>query len=247
MSEEEKSVESDASSTKKNRLSFFGWVRSRLIAGLVIATPIVVPIFVLVLIISWIDERVKPIVRSAIPPGIRNTELFFDVTVNSLIGYIPGLGVLVAVVCLVFLGAFGANWLGRQIIRISEQIATRVPIVRTLYTPIRQLVDIFSDKDSSSFKEVVLVEYPKPGTWAVGFLTTRAREEVAHHLNKNYIGVFVPTTPNPTSGFLIFVPENEVRRLNMTVEDGAKLIVSAGVVMPKNEKEEVVILDGDDV
>lgn len=213
---------------------FLDWLRSRLIAGLVIATPIVLPIFVLVFVISWIDERVKPIVRSAIPIQVRNYD-FFGVSVDTLIGYIPGLGVLFAVICLILLGAFAANWFGRLIIRTSETIAQRVPIVSTLYTPLRQLVEIFSDKESTSFKEVVLVEYPKSGTWAVGFVTARARDEIEHHLNPDYIGVFVPTTPNPTSGFLIFVPEKEVRRLNMTVEDGAKLIVSAGVVMPKKD------------
>ena len=218
---------------KKSKIGILAWLRSRLIAGLVIATPIVVPIFVLVIIIGWIDERVKPIVRSAIPTQIRNSD-FFGITVDTLIGYIPGLGVLFAVICLILLGAFAANWVGKIIIRTSERVAERVPIVRTLYTPLRQLVEIFSDKESSSFKEVVLVEYPKDGMWAVGFVTSRARGEIESNLDTVHVGVFVPTTPNPTSGFLIFVPEANVRHLKMSVEDGAKLIVSAGVVMPKS-------------
>lgn len=229
---EHDSVEHD----HKHKPGFIGWLRSRLIAGLVIATPIVVPIFIIIVAISWIDERVKPIVRSAIPLQVRRSDVF-GISVDTMIGYIPGVGVLFAVICLILLGAFAANWFGRLVIRTSESIAERVPIVSTLYTPLRQLVEIFSDKESSSFKEVVLVEYPKEGTWAVGFVTSRARDEVEHHLNPSYIGVFVPTTPNPTSGFLIFVPDNKVRRLNMSVEDGAKLIVSAGVVMPKKNEE----------
>ncbi len=232
----QKSKSGDRGHDSDNRPGFIGWVRSRLITGLVIATPIVIPILVVVFVVSWIDERVKPIVRSAIPVPVRNHE-FLGLSVDTLIGYIPGLGVLFAVIFLVLLGSFAANWFGRLIIRTSERIAERVPIVSTLYTPLRQLVEIFSDKESSSFKEVALVEYPKEGTWAVGFVTARAKDEVEHHLNPDYVGVFVPTTPNPTSGFLIFVPENQIRRLNMSVEDGAKLIVSAGVVMPKKAEE----------
>ncbi len=235
MSRQEKGHKNPANTEIIRKPGFLDWLRSRLIAGLVVATPIVVPIFVLVFVISWIDEQVKPILRSAIPPQVRNSDVF-GVSVDTLIGYTPGLGVLFAVLCLILLGAFAANWFGRLIIRTSERIAQRVPIVSTLYTPLRQLVEIFSDKESSSFKEVVLVEYPKEGTWAVGFVTARAKDEVERHLNPNYIGVFVPTTPNPTSGFLIFVPEHQVRRLDMSVEDGAKLIVSAGVVMPKKEE-----------
>lgn len=217
---------------------FLAWLRSRLIAGLVIATPIVIPVFVLIVVISWVDERIKPIVRSAIPIQFRNHE-FLGISVDTLIGYIPGLGVLFAVICLILLGAFAANWIGGIVIRVSERIVERVPIVSTLYTPLRQLVEIFSDKESSSFKEVVLVEYPREGTWAVGFVTARARDEIEHKLNAEYVGVFVPTTPNPTSGFLIFVPESQVRHLTMSVEDGAKLIVSAGVVMPKKSTEKM--------
>lgn len=235
MSRQEKGHKNSPNTEIIRKPGFLDWLRSRLIAGLVVATPIVVPIFVLVFVISWIDEQVKPILRSAIPPQVRNSDVF-GVSVDTLIGYTPGLGVLFAVLCLILLGAFAANWFGRLIIRTSERIAQRVPIVSTLYTPLRQLVEIFSDKESSSFKEVVLVEYPKEGTWAVGFVTARAKDEVERHLNPNYIGVFVPTTPNPTSGFLIFVPEHQVRRLDMSVEDGAKLIVSAGVVMPKKEE-----------
>lgn len=217
---------------KKPTPGFWGWLRARFFAGLVIATPIVVPIFIIVIAIGWVDERIKPILRSAIPLKIRNFDLGFF-TVDTLIGYTPGIGVLFAVIALTLLGAIATNLIGRSVIRIGEQIVENVPILRTLYTPLRQLVEIFSDKESSSFKEVVLVEYPKEGTWAVGFLTSRAKHEIADKLGVDFLGVFVPTTPNPTSGFLIYVPEEKVIHLDISVEDGAKLIVSAGVVMPK--------------
>lgn len=220
----------------KPKTGLLGWLRSRLIAGLVIATPIVVPIFVVFMLVSWIDGQVKPFVRTVLPKPILESDIF-GIEVDSLIAVMPGVGVLFSVICLILLGAFAANLVGRFFIRLTESIAERVPIVSTLYTPLRQLVEIFSDKESSSFKEVVLVEYPKEGTWAVGFLTARAKDEIEHHLNPDYIGVFVPTTPNPTSGFLIFVPESKIRRLKMSVEDGAKLIVSAGVVMPRHVQD----------
>ena len=238
MSPSRNNDEDDARHEHLPKQSFFGWLRARFFAGLVIATPIVVPIFVIVFLISWVDERIKPILRSAIPVRVRNFDLGFF-TVDTLIGYTPGIGVLVAVVALTLLGAFAANLIGRSIIRTSEQLVERVPILRTLYTPLRQLVEIFSDKESSSFKEVVLVEYPKQGTWAVGFLTSRAKEEIADKLGETFLGVFVPSTPNPTSGFLIYVPEDRVKHLSMSVEDGAKLIVSGGVVIPKNAMPEV--------
>lgn len=219
---------------KKPNPGFFGWLRARFFAGIVIATPIVVPIFIIVIAIGWVDERIKPILRSAIPPNVRNFDLGF-VTVDTLIGYTPGIGVLFAVIALTLLGAIATNLIGRSVIRTGEQIVENVPILRTLYAPLRQLVEIFSDKESSSFKEVVLVEYPKEGTWAVGFLTSRAKHEIADKLGAQFMGVFVPTTPNPTSGFLIYVPEDKVIHLDISVEDGAKLIVSAGVVIPKKE------------
>ena len=221
----------------KPKLGFFGWLRSRLIAGLVIATPIVAPVLVIAWVVSLIDEKLKPIVRSAIPQQVRNNE-FFGVSIDTMIGYMPGIGVLFAVICLILLGALAANYVGGVVIRTGERLAERMPILGSLYTPLRQLLEIFSDKESSSFKEVVLVEYPKKGTWAVGFLTSRARYELEDKLSNEYVGVFVPTTPNPTSGFLMFVPENEIRRLDMSVEDGAKLIVSAGVVLPKPEEQD---------
>tara|TARA_Y100000052_G_scaffold25935_1_gene30147 strand:+ start:46117 stop:46875 length:759 start_codon:yes stop_codon:yes gene_type:complete len=223
------------SSEKSPSVGFLGWIRARFFAGLVIATPIVVPIFVIVLVIGWIDERIKPILRSAIPPNVRGYDFGFF-TVDTLIDYTPGIGVLFSVVALTALGAIATNLIGRSVIRTSEKIAERVPILSTLYTPLRQLVEIFSDKESSSFKEVVLVEYPKEGTWAVGFLTSPSKGEIATKLGEKFMGIFVPTTPNPTSGFLIYVPENKVIHLDMTVEDGAKLIVSAGVVLPKDQQ-----------
>ncbi len=125
------------------------------------------------------------------------------------------------------------------LIGFGERIVERVPLVRTLYTPLKQLVQIFSDTESGSFKEVVMVEYPKEGTWAVGFITSYAKDEMRTQLGEPYVGVFVPTTPNPTSGFLIYVKEGEIKRLSMSVEDGAKLIVSAGVVVPGDKSERV--------
>lgn len=232
MSKAKKSDQQPGAEDARTKSGIFVWLRARFFAGLVIATPIVVPFFVVVWLISWVDERVKPIVRSAIPQQVRDVGVW-NISIDNLIDFIPGLGVLFAIIALTLLGTFAANLLGRTIIRYGEGIVENVPIIRTLYTPLRQLVEIFSDKESTSFKEVVLVEYPKEGTWAVGFLTSQARGEVAGQLGAPYLGVFVPTTPNPTSGFLIYVPEDKVKHLAMTVEDGAKLIVSAGVVMPK--------------
>ncbi|MEL6323301.1 MAG: DUF502 domain-containing protein [Pseudomonadota bacterium] len=202
--------------------SFFGWLRSRFLAGVVIAAPIAITLFVVAGIISWVDGRVKPL----IPPAW-NPETYVPFG-------IPGLGVVVAVVLLTLLGAVGSNLIGRSIVRAGDQFLASVPVVRNIYSLFKQLFETLASNQTTSFRDMVLVEYPKRGTWCVGFVTAPLRGEVLEKLGAEMMGVFVPTTPNPTSGFFMFVPRNEVIDLDMTVEDGAKMIVSVGMVVPEH-------------
>ena len=206
--------------------SIWAWLRGRFFAGIVIAAPIAITLAVIAGLISWIDARVKPL----IPPAW-NPESY--VTFG-----IPGLGVLVAVILLTLLGAIGTNLIGRSMITAGDRFLTSVPIVSNIYSLFKQLFDTIASSQQQSFRDMVLVEYPKRGTWCIGFVTAPVRGEVRDKLGEDMMGVFVPTTPNPTSGFYMFVPRSEVIDLDMTVEDGAKMIVSVGMVIPDHVTED---------
>ncbi len=149
---------------------------------------------------------------------------------------IPGLGLIITILVVWATGAFTANVLGRWIVGIWERMLNKIPLVRTIYSTVQQLLSAFVKPKEESFRQVVLVEYPRRDSWSIGFLTASAC-----HLNKknedNMVSVFIPTTPNPTSGFLIFVPKDEVRKLSVTVEDAFRMIVSLGVVQPGIEEK----------
>lgn len=207
---------------KPPRVSLFGWLRGRFFAGMFIALPVVVTFLILQFLISEIDKRVVPLLPAALKP-----ETYLNYAV-------PGFGLIVLVVFLTVLGGIATNLIGRSVISLTDRILTRVPFVRSVYSAFKQLVEVFASNNTEQFSECVLIEYPKKGTWCLGFLSSPAKGEVRSVLGPAFIGVFVPTTPNPTSGFLMYVESSEVVRLNMTVEEGAKMILSAGLVVPEH-------------
>ena len=146
---------------------------------------------------------------------------------------IPGFGVLVLVVALTVLGAVTANLVGRSLLAATDRILSRIPIVKNVYAAIKQLTEVLANNQQASFDRCVMVEYPKKESWCIGFVSSHAKEEIGAKLGTSKIGVFVPTTPNPTSGFLIYVEESETVPLEMTVEEGAKMILTAGLVVPE--------------
>ncbi|KJS36384.1 MAG: membrane protein [Hyphomonas sp. BRH_c22] len=206
---------------KPHPQSLFAWLRGRFFAGMVIAAPIAVTFLILQFLISEIDRRVVPLIPAALNP---ETYLKYAV---------PGFGLIVLVVFLTILGAIATNLIGRSVISVGDRILGQVPIVRSLYSAFKQLVEVFAKDNTDQFSEVVLVEYPKPGTWCLGFVSSPARGEIGAALGPDFLGIFVPTTPNPTSGFLMYLDAREVIRLSMTVEEGAKMILSAGLVVPE--------------
>ena len=154
-----------------------------------------------------------------------------------------GFGVIVAVIALVLLGALAKNFIGRSLLKFGEQILDGVPVVRSLYGFFKNIFEMALQQSDRSFKEVGLLEYPRKGVWTIGFVVTDTKGEVSHKLAKtagDLVSMFVPTTPNPTSGFLLFVPRNDVRILDMTVEEGAKFIFSAGLVTPHYDPDAAV-------
>lgn len=211
--------------------SLISYLRGRFLAGIVIAAPITITIYLVWGFISWIDRIVKPNI-----PRAWNPETYIPDSVNVFgleipLG-VPGFGLLVAVIGLTLLGAVGANLIGRAMITAGDRFLSNVPVVKNIYSLFKQLFETIASSQETSFRDMVLIEYPKKGTWCIGFVTAPIKGEVAAKLGGDMVGVFVPTTPNPTSGFYMFAPRDELIDLDMSVEEGAKMIVSVGMVVP---------------
>ncbi len=185
-----------------------------------VTAPIGITIYLAVLFVQLVDDQMRGLVPAQYDP---NQYLPFD---------IPGLGVLALLLMLLVVGFFAAGLIGRMVFRLGESLIDRVPVVRSVYGALKQIFETVFADSSSSFREVVLVEYPRRGLWAVGFITGRTRGEVRDRIDRDLVNVFLPTTPNPTSGFLLFVPREDLVHLDMSVEEGIKMVISAGIVTP---------------
>ncbi len=205
---------------KPQKVGLFAWLRGRFFAGMVIAAPLAATFLILQFLITFIDNRVKPLL-----PPLLKPETYTNYA-------IPGFGVLVVVIALTILGAITANLIGRSLLAATDRILSRIPIVRNVYAAIKQLTEVLSNNQQASFDRCVMIEYPKQGSWCIGFVSSHAKQEIGAKLGTSKIGVFVPTSPNPTSGFLIYVEEAETVALEMSVEEGAKMILTAGLVVP---------------
>lgn len=199
---------------------FMRRLRNYFITGLVVTAPILITVYLVWIFIRFIDGVIVALFPEQILP---QSYLPFD---------IPGLGLLVVFVVLTFVGAFTANFLGRWLVRTGDKIVNRMPIVRSVYGTLKKIFETVLDQSSRSFREVVLVEYPRKGIWAVGFVTGTTEGEVQRTISGNVVNVFVPTTPNPTSGYLVFLPRKELTPLDMSVEEGIKLVISGGIMTP---------------
>ncbi len=206
---------------KPKPVGLFAWLRGRFFAGMVIAAPLAATFFILQFLITWIDDRVKPLL-----PPLLKPETYTNYA-------IPGFGVLVLAVALTILGAITANLVGRSLLAATDRIFSRIPIVKNVYAAIKQLTEVLANNQQASFDRCVMIEYPKKDSWCIGFVSSHAQGEIGAKLGSSKIGVFVPTSPNPTSGFLIYIEEKEVIPLQMTVEEGAKMILTAGLVVPE--------------
>ncbi|MCF4098323.1 DUF502 domain-containing protein [Maritalea mediterranea] len=192
------------------------------LTGLVIAAPIGLTIYITWSIIRIVDDFVKPLI-----PSQYNPDTYLPVTV-------PGFGLVIAFVAIVLLGFLTANLVGRTLVQFGESILHRMPFVSVLYRGLKQIFETVVSQSHSNFKQVGLIQYPREGLWALVFISTSAKGEVADKVHgEDIISVFLPTTPNPTSGFLLFVPRKDIKILDMSVEDGAKLVISAGLVSPE--------------
>ncbi|SEH37454.1 DUF502 domain-containing protein [Magnetospirillum fulvum] len=191
-------------------------LRANFLAGLLVAAPISLTVYIVWAVISFIDTQVS----SLFPPSW------------GLSHYLPGFGVLLALVGLTAVGALTANIAGRLVLAVSESLLGRMPVIRSIYAAIKQVVHTVLAQKAEAFREVVLLEYPRPGLWTLAFITGTTNGEVRACFDEEMVNVFVPTTPNPTSGFLLFVPRRSVRLLSISVEDALKMVVSTGILTP---------------
>ncbi|MBK8175764.1 MAG: DUF502 domain-containing protein [Rhodospirillales bacterium] len=205
---------------KSIRLALMARLRAYFFAGILVTAPISITIYLAWLFVSFVDARVTPLL-----PARFNPESYLPFAV-------PGLGLLIVIVALTLIGASTAGYFGRALTRFFDTLLARMPVIRSVYGAIKQIVETVLAKKSSAFRQAVLIQYPRYGIWTIGFLTGVTEGEVQAVTQSQVINVFVPTTPNPTSGFLLFVPRAEVVPLAMSVEDALKMVVSGGIVTP---------------
>ena len=207
--------------------SWLARVRTYFLTGFVICAPLAITVYLIWTLVQWIDSWVKPYL-----PNVYNPDKYLPFSV-------PGFGVVVVLVAITLVGFLTANLIGRSIVSWGENMLARMPIVRSVYSALKQIFQTVFKEKAEHFRTVVLVEYPRKGIWALAFVTTSTLGEVKGKLEKpagETVSVFLPTTPNPTSGFLLFVPVEDVIVLDMGVEEAAKLIISAGLVAPDSKE-----------
>ncbi len=219
-------------SPRPHRRGIFAGLRASFLTGLVIVAPAVLTIWLITTVVQFIDARVMPLIPRDALQGLVPENF----AILNIVDF-PGSGLIIALVFTLIVGWLAKGYIGRSLIQWGEDIVARMPVVRSLYNGLKQIAETVFAQSSTSFNRACLVEYPRPGLWAVAFVSTETKGEIARKLDSGkLISVFLPTTPNPTSGFLLFVPEKDVIPLDMSIEDAAKLIISAGLVTPDPDR-----------
>ena len=213
-------------SAKKKSLSLPQRMRAYFITGILVVAPVSITLYLAWIFIGFVDNRITPLI-----PVQYNPETYLPFA-------LPGLGLLILVVTLILVGAATAGFFGRLWARVSEQILGRMPVIRNIYGAVKQILETVLAQQSKAFREAVLVEYPRRGIWAIAFITGRTEGEVQNITEEECINIFLPTTPNPTSGFLLFVPKKDLIHLDMNVEEAIKMVISGGIVTPPDRRPE---------
>ncbi|MFZ1181667.1 MAG: DUF502 domain-containing protein [Herbaspirillum sp.] len=195
-------------------------MRKYFITGLLILVPLAITLWVLGLIIGTMDQSLLLLPERWRP--------------EALVGFhIPGLGTILTLLVIFITGLATHNFIGRRVVTMWEGILTRIPVVKSIYSSVKQVVDTLFSSSGNAFRKAVLVQYPRRGAWTIAFLTGVPGGEVMHHLQDDYVSLYVPTTPNPTSGFFLMVPRADTIELDMGVDEALRYIVSMGVVVPE--------------
>ncbi|MBI73717.1 MAG: hypothetical protein CMD86_02970 [Gammaproteobacteria bacterium] len=194
-------------------------LRTIIVAGLLVWIPLGLTIFVIKLLIDLLGQTYL-----LIPPALRP---------ENLIGTeIPGIGVIVAIIVVLLTGLVTANYFGKSIVKAWDAFLDRIPLIRSIYSPLKKFSELVLSDQTQSFSKVLLIEYPRKGIYSLCFQTSKELGEVQNQAGEEMVCVYIPTTPNPTSGYIVLVPQNEVKELKMSVEDALKMIISLGVVVP---------------
>lgn len=202
-------------------------LRRYLAAGLLIWVPLGVTLLIIKFLVDLMDQTLL-----LLPAVVRP---------ENLLGFrIPGLGIVLATIVVIGTGMIVANLFGQQLLHLGERLLDRIPLVRTIYASVKKLMQSIFTGSGKSFRKVVLVEYPRAGIWSLAFLTGDGAPEVNQKLGRDMVSVFIPTTPNPTSGFILMFPRTDVIELDMPVDDGFKMIISVGVVVPEAQREVLI-------
>lgn len=207
---------------------FMRYIRGSVLTGIIVTAPLVITIWLLRIVIITLDE----FMLNFIPPRFHMD----NVLENRFGVYLPfeihGLGLLAGFVFVLLVGILTRNFFGRKLVSLGEYVLNQIPGVRSVYVSIKQVIETIASTNSKSFRQVVMVEYPRKGIWAIAFVTGKTKGEVQQLTDDEVLNVFLPTTPNPTSGFLLFVSKKDLIPLHMTIEQGLKMVISAGIVTP---------------
>ena len=213
-----------SSSTKVRVLSYGQRMRAYFFAGILVTAPISITLYLAWLFIGFVDSKVTPLI-----PIKYNPETYLPFA-------LPGLGLFILILTLMVIGALTAGFMGRLWTRFSERMLIRMPVIRNVYSAVKQILETVLADHSKAFREAVLVEYPRRGIWAIAFITGRTEGEVQNVTEEECINIFLPTTPNPTSGFLLFVPKKDLIPLSMKVEEAIKMVISGGIITPPDHR-----------
>ena len=213
----------------KNENSMATRIKNYFFTGVIVAAPVAITIYMSYHLVVWINEATKRLIPQ-------------QWKIGDFVPYaVPGLGLLLLILLLLFIGMLTTGYVGKFFARLWERIIRKMPVISSMYSLLKQIFETFLSQKSRSFNEVVLVEYPRKGLWSIAFVSNKETGgEIDGKTEQKTLSIFVPTTPNPTSGFLIFVPEKDVIKLDMSVEDGIKYVISCGIVTPdiKNNQED---------
>lgn len=194
-------------------------LRKWLFAGLLVVLPVAITVWVIQWIVGTLDQTLL------ILPIAWHPDRLFGI-------HIPGLGVLLALGILLLVGAVTSNFIGRRLLAWSDRVMNRIPVVRSIYSGVKQVSDTLFSETGNAFRTAVLVQWPRPGVWTIGFVTGTPGGDVANHLAGEYLSVYVPTTPNPTGGYFVMLPKSDCIELRMSVDEALRYVISMGVVVP---------------
>jgi uncharacterized membrane protein len=210
---------------RKPRSRLWERFRAYLIAGILVTGPIALTLYLAWLFVDFVDSH-----TAGLLPEQYNPNTYLPI-------HIPGIGVVVVVIGLTLVGALAAGYAGRRFVRLGDRVLARMPVIRGLYGAMKQIFETVLSKQSNTFREVVLVEWPRREMWTIGFVTGRPEGEIRELTAEDAVNIYIPTTPNPTSGYLVHVPRRDTRPLGMTVEEAIKFVISGGIVAPPSARD----------